>query len=224
MDDVNNMDESIGAVEQAPGGISRRDMIKASVVAGGLVWTAPVLLSGKAFGQVVTPDCTENCPDGFETSIAVKITGNGVNCGVSCLDMMGNLPCSTSLATCLGTVHQGQLNAFVTVNNFDQNGNPPTATITLDPNVGLQAVGVNTPQFCFFAFCPDFADTCEQQAQKACPDISGDDRIDVVLTPVPNPGTGNTTTITVTLKNGDGNINHIELLLCLNSAVTGLCH
>ena len=86
MDDVNNMDESMDEIEQSPSGVSRRDMIKASVVAGALVWSAPVLLTGRAAADhddVWPPDPPDhNCPCAG-TLVRFKIGSDipSANCG-----------------------------------------------------------------------------------------------------------------------------------------------
>src|SRR2546421_80142 len=76
------MDESMDMVEGFHRSISRRDMIKASGVAGGLVWSAPLLLSGIAAADPADTCCTDG------TKVTVKVTStSGANCnGTGCID------------------------------------------------------------------------------------------------------------------------------------------
>lgn len=212
--------------DQSPGGVSRRDMLKASVAAGALVWTAPVLLSGTAYAQ--PSPC---CPPGFESAIAFKVTAGAVNCGASCLDAMfgTNLPCDSSLASCLIDPD----NPFVIVDAFDANAG--TATIRINQNARLIAAAANSPQFCFNTECTGFAtgpntgtsNTCT--SNQTCPTIPPN-RIWVTTLPDNDPNTVDFTTVVVQLINQtgpggvrDGNLNHVELYVCVNSVITGIC-
>jgi hypothetical protein len=215
---MNSMDEPIDTVHTERSGISRRDMIKASVVAGGLVWSAPILLSGTA--AAAPHPC---CPTGFESAIAFKVTGTtAVNCGSSCLDARAgtNLPCDSGLADCLLDED------FVIVDEFD--GNDGTATIRITQNARLIAAAANTPRFCFFTDCPTFAtgpgsgtpNTCT--SNQTCPTVPPN-RIWVTTLPDNDPNTVDFTTVVVQLQPSDGNLNHVELYLCVNSVITGIC-
>ena len=233
MDDVNNMDESIDTGEEASVGISRRDMIKASVIAGGLVWTAPVLLAGRASAAPST--C---CPPGFETAIAIKYTtGNTLgNCGVTCLDMGkigvngNNLPCPD--LACIS--QQG-----FAVTTFDTSGGNPITkgTIVLNADVRLIAAAVRSSSTCFWTECDDpahpglandkttgFPDQCEGITPCPTPSVANPNRIWVTTA---GSGSGFTTTIHMELQASDfpGNsgINQAEIYVCVDSRVTGRC-
>jgi hypothetical protein len=138
VDDVNNMNDSVDAVEPSAGGISRRDMIKASVIAGGLVWTAPVLLSGTAYAQVEA--C---CPTG--TPVTVTITPDGqLHCGIAqCLVQAGeSFDCDPDMLQCLA---DSGVDVAITLVN-DRNGNPDHTEVHVDllNGIVLLAVAVNT--------------------------------------------------------------------------------
>jgi hypothetical protein len=238
VDDVNIMDVSMDGVEQSPGGISRRDMIKASVIAGGLVWSAPMLLAGRA--SAAPSIC---CPTGFETAFAIKYTvGDQTgNCGVTCLDMdkigvdasANNLPCPPP--ACL--TREG-----IAVANFDNFG----GTVTLSADVRVIAASVRTSRFCFFTECDDpdpahagpstakftgLRNQCDDGtvSDSSCPTIVPDathpNRIWVEVQP------DSSTIVRFELVGGNppvdypGNsgIAHVEVYLCGNSRVTGRC-
>jgi hypothetical protein len=142
---MNNMDELMDMVEQSRGGISRRDMIKASVVAGALVWSAPLLLNGTASAQ------TGCCPSPFQ-EVALKFTSANPNCGVTCLDMLvdENVDCCQALADAL--IVSAVYNAGTS------NGGPAgTATITINTALAtlsgasarVNQPGVPGPPTCF---------------------------------------------------------------------------
>lgn len=67
-------------------GISRRELIKRSAVAGGVLWATPALTSGVAWGAVNSCDC-----DG--SPVYTKIAGTAGNdaqtCGNQCLQPVG---------------------------------------------------------------------------------------------------------------------------------------
>ena len=70
------------------GGISRRDLLKRSAVAGGVIWAAPVLTSGTAWGQASTCDC-DGSP--VYTKIAGVAGNDAQTCNNQCLNP-DNLP------------------------------------------------------------------------------------------------------------------------------------
>jgi hypothetical protein len=191
VDDVNNMNETTDTGQQAVGGISRRDMIKASVIAGGLVWTAPVLLTGKAAAQ------EENCCQGG-TLVAVKITQlQTVNCGVSCLDLFfpnnpKNIACCDPLAE-----------ALVTVTAFDKDAGTATVTVNgVPPNSIVGAAARSNNAGCFRADClNDFDDGASPH------------RVDVMDNQV-----------LVNLQPSDGVLQHVEIVVCVQTAISPFCH
>src|SRR5437588_249869 len=113
------MEQSMDTVGESPGGLSRRDMIKASVAAGALVWSAPVLLTGTAAAAVTLP-----CPCNG-TLIVVKIASTtSVNCGVSCEDKRfgTNIDCNA-----VGFL----LNCIFTQSNCTKSGGGMTPCLTV---------------------------------------------------------------------------------------------
>jgi hypothetical protein len=207
-------------------GFSRRDLITRAVAAGGLAWTAPVLLSGPAAAQQQIPCCDEGTP------VTVKVAEQtGVNCGVACLSSFANFnfDCPPDLVNCLGDLD------FV-VGDFTSGGDD-TAIIDLAVGVSLIAIGVKAGNNCYFALCPCFASS---QTDATCPNVcflqngnpctfgpsetplppapGGLNRIWVV----PNsPGPGQTRIFVNT--HPDGQLNHVELSLCVAPEVTALC-
>ncbi len=236
MDDVDDVDESTESAEQPLGSLgrdfltkaathelSRRNMIKASVVAGGLVWSAPVLLTGKAAAQSTVLCCAEGTP------VTVKVASmTGVNCGVSCLDNFAdlNFDCPQDLVSCLGDLE-------LVVGDFTSGG-ADTATITLSPGVSLIAASAKASNRCYFTRCEpcftsgpmDFSickNTCQTQSGGACSGVSippQNNRIWVI----PNsPSPGYTTIMVNTHPAPDGVLNHVELSLCISPEITALC-
>lgn len=246
MDDVNNMDESTGANDPSPGGISRRDMIKASVIAGGLIWSAPVLLTGQAAVAASTPCCATGAPVRFKLTSATA-----TNCGNSCFDhppatqptwsFLTAIPCSTTIGNCL--ISAG--NSFVK-GIFKMGGSQ--ANIALKPGVTLIAAAAKTQDNCFFAVCPCFpgcqndtgtcdADMCKNTCGKeangnACnpaPTIPPnrvwvlmDTNVDANGNPNNPPGMDPGYT-TVQVDTGGTSLNYVDLALCLAPAITGVC-
>lgn len=247
MDDMKDMDESPEPVEQSLASLgrdfltkagshelSRRTMIKASVVAGGLVWSAPVLLTGKAAAQTTIP-C---CPEG--TAVSVNISEqNGVNCGQrQCLDNLGlDFGCPDDLVNCLGDQD------FVVADFVS--GGQDTATIVLAPGVSLIVAAVKAGDSCYATQCPCFAkgprtppntppatggcpNTCYHH-QNNNPCNFGNN--DTPLPPAPGgrnrvwvtagPGPGETTIHVNTQP--DGQLNQVEMSLCVAPEITALC-
>jgi hypothetical protein len=226
VDDVNNMDESMDTMEQSAGGISRRDMIKASVIAGGLVWSAPVLLAGRASAAPAT--C---CPSIFETAFAIKFTpgNNQGNCGATCLDAniagnINNLPCPS--LSCL----LGGSDPFITATVTDS-----SATIVFDENFRVIAAAVQTNKYCLFTYCEltgglstaqnsGTANSCDDSGAPDCPNIvpNGDDPNRVWVETVPT-----SSIVRVELQpedfTGQSGLSQVEIFLCVNSVVTGMC-
>ena len=223
MSDMNDMTTTEAGGE----GISRRDMIKGSVVAGGLVWAAPVLLTGKAAAQTTVQCCENGTPIAFSVP-----EGQSSSCqaSVQCLDNLGlNFACDDPLLECLLSD-----SGFVT-SSF--NGAARTATIVLDPGVTLIAAAVKAGSSCYLTQCTCLAtgptegcpNVCfHQTTNAACtfggkttplpPAVGGRNRI-WVLANTPTPGS---TTIMVDTS-PDGQLNQVELALCLSPAVTGMC-
>jgi hypothetical protein len=202
---MNNMDRVMDTVEQAAG-LSRRDMIKASVVAGALVWSAPVLLSGTASAQ------TGCCPSPFQ-EVALKFTSDNPNCGVTCLDQLvdDNVDCCQALA-----------DALITSVTFDagvQNGpqkHPGTATITINTALatltGASVRGGATGQPLCFNRVRTPANSCN-----FAPDPTGGR--------VTFDNDANPTVVNILMHNGSSaeTINQAEVLLCVKTSISLFC-
>lgn len=136
---------------QGPSGLSRRELLTRTAVAGGLVWAAPVLLASPA-GAVHDP-CA--CHDGLIYFFKIP-SQNAVNCGnITCttLDNQENALCGTCL------VDQGVVVIDQVV--FDA-GNLSFARITFSPDISLiQFCGQSTNNF-LVVNCPGFADPTGQ--------------------------------------------------------------
>jgi hypothetical protein len=224
--DVDNIDPG------AEAGISRRDLIAKSVVAGGLVWAAPVLFSTPAIGQT---GCS--CPDGVETTIKVP-SAPSANCGVQCLSHHAgfNFPCLDDLANCLFELG---LISFETL-EF-QHGKVRKARIVLRGGITLLSASIKSDNECYFADCPNFCpNTCELQAGGAC---KGANQVppDRIVVCAGGGSGGNCPSSLGTTACGNANpplqpgdteilfdtlldpINAIELALCIPNALTGQC-
>jgi hypothetical protein len=204
-----------------PEGLSRRELIKRSAVAGGIVWAAPTLLSGRAAAQV--PCCGEGTP------VTIKVAEQGgVNCGVACISSRGfnNFDCPPDLVNCLGDLE-------LVVGDFTSGG-ADTAHIILAPGVELITAAVKASQRCYFSDCPCHAsspsdaqcpNTCENENSTAC--RVGNDPITIPpnrIWVVPNsPGPGQTSVFINTHAQPDGVLNHVELSVCVAPEVTALC-
>ncbi|MGH3371758.1 MAG: hypothetical protein ACRDPR_17330, partial [Nocardioidaceae bacterium] len=190
----------------------------------GLVWSAPMLLTGKAAAQTSGALC---CPEG--TPVTVKVASmTGVNCGVSCLDNLAdvNFDCPADLVDCLGELE-------LVVADFTSGG-ADTATIVLSPGVTLIAASAKASNRCYFTKCdPCFTSSptdfsicknfCQNQNGSACTGVSippQNNRIWVIPN-APNPGF--TTIMVNTHPAPDGVLNHVELSLCVAPEITALC-
>ena len=207
MDDVNNMDQSMDAVEQSPGGLSRRDMIKMSVVAGALVWSAPVLLSGTASAQ------TGCCDPPFQ-EVALKFPTANPNCGVTCLDHLvdENVDCCQALADALTDT--------VAYDAGSNNGPPGSATITINTTLAtltgasVRGGGPGTP-ICF--------DRVRSPTGAGCAAFPPDTTVGRVLF----DNDVNPSVVTVQMKplpnDKAETIQQVELLLCVKTSISLFC-
>ncbi len=123
-------------------GLSRRDLIKRSAVAGAVVWTAPVLSSSAAWGQ--TPEDCNEC-DGL-TLYSKYAPGNSQTVGNQCL-----APCppvtviSDGVATACGLY---SVTDSVTTNSKQ-------ADITFSNKVRLIRTSIKSTDDCFTTTCKD---------------------------------------------------------------------
>jgi hypothetical protein len=232
---MSGADADMGEIDAGAVGISRRDLITKSVVAGGLVWAAPVLFSTPAVGQT---GCV--CENGVETTIKVP-SAPSANCGVQCLSSRAdfNFPCLDDLANCLFELGLIQFETL----EF-QHGQVRKARIVLRGGITLLAASIKSDNECYFSECPNFCpNTCQQQNGKACtgsnvvpPDriivcpggLSGGTCPPAFAAPSTtacggaNPPVGPNDTEILFDVFGDP-INAIELALCIPNALTGQC-
>lgn len=174
-------------------GISRREMIKGTVVAGGLVWAAPVLLSGKAAAQVDPAPC---CEDGqaitisFDLDTEVLVPGTGGGTILAGAGVAFDAP-TQELLDCLQTPPGPGLTVTV-----DTSGQGRVDIVLTGITLIAIAVDRNNDDI---QICPDFTTT-------------GNLRVEVA---------GDTTTIEVTGLGGvDG---PIELSICLPDLLSPFC-
>lgn len=216
------MEKSIDRDEQAVGRFSRRDMIKASVAAGALVWSAPVLFSGTAYAQ------DENCPC-MGTLVRLNLPSASLaamNCGnTGCLDARDpgidmEVPCGDRETDIVCAIRADQLITFGPGTSF----NTGSAVLNLDPMLTIVSVavrqqgggGVNAN--CFFTDCGAANLSTAQNAGPRNTNIAGVPQAFPNRIWVTNGGQ----TINVDLP-GTTNITEINLLLCVSQAVTGMC-
>lgn len=246
MDDVNNMDETVEPIGRPSGGLSRRDMIKASVIAGGLVWSAPALLTGKAAMAATTPCCPDGTPVRFKLPSATS-----TNCGEACFDnppdsqpdwaFLTAIPCSTTIGNCLIS----GVNGFVK-GVFKMGGSQ--ANIVLVPGVTLIGAAAKTQDDCYFTVCPCFAGcqndtgTCDADTCKnVCGKLANGNACNPAPTIPPNrvwvlpntnldangnpvvPNGSNPGYTTIQVDTNGTSLNFVDLALCLAPAITGVC-
>lgn len=239
VDEVNDMDNVMDGTEQQVGGVSRRDMIKASVIAGGLMWSAPVLLTGKA--AAATPCCPNGTPVRFKLPSA-----SSTNCGNACFDgqpAFASITCSTAIGDCL----INPANEFVK-GVFKMGGTQ--ADVVLKPGVTLIAAAAKGTSDCHFTVCPCFATAknppspdpncpagcssclnfCAKPNGNACTGMGAptyppnriwvllDTSLDAMGNPQPDPGF-----TTLRVDTGPDSLNFVDLVLCLAPAITGIC-
>lgn len=177
--------------------ISRREMVKASVVAGGLAWSAPILLSGKAAAQVAPHAC---CPTGTPVTIYINASGE-LECvapgTVPCLPGSATFPCPDGFLECLDDEALDLISVNVNTPGAD------TATITVDGDFDVIAVAAQTTTDCFWEECPNFP-------------LVGTPQITVI----PNPALS---VIQIVIGPFGGDLQRIALSLCLPETLTALC-
>lgn len=124
-------------------GISRRDLLKRSAVAGTVLWATPALTSASAWGQGVTCDC-----DG--TTLYTKLPGLAGNdaqtCGNQCLNP-DNLE-----AIGFGCLEDlGYIATTITSDN--------EATVEFADNIALTRMAMKVSESCYMITCvEDFGD------------------------------------------------------------------
>lgn len=196
-------------------GLSRRDLIAKSVVAGGLVWAAPTVLTGRAGAQTFCCD--------VGTPVTIKVAEQqGVNCGVACISRRGshNYDCPDDLVECFNELD-------LVVGDF-VSGGEDTAIIHIAAGLSVISAAAKAGDNCYFADCPTPATSQNDQNHPnlclgsaggggECSLSEGLNRVWMV--PGDDPGT---TTVHVN-THPDGQLNHVELSLCVSPAITGIC-
>lgn len=228
---MNDMDESMDIVETSQDGISRRNMIKASVAAGALVWSAPLLLSGTAYAQ------DEDCPCApAGTLVRLNISSeqlSSANCGnVACLaarDPGLAVVCGTreaALANCIIS-DASDLMVFVDPTQF----NAGLATLDLSPLITVVSVAVTHQAApptggCIYTDCGAALSTAQNSGPANTTD-TGTARSLPNQVWVTAGGTLGGQRINIdTIPAGQGNQDNIlaiDLLLCVSNGVTGMC-
>jgi hypothetical protein len=154
----------------------------------------------------------------------VKVTEQaGVNCGVACLSQRGvfNFECPPDLVDCLGQLE-------LIVGDFNSGG-ADTAIITLASGVSIISSAAKAGSSCYFTDCPCFAasptdgtcpNTCQCMFSGGVPPLppapGGVNRIWVT------PNGDGSTTINVN-THPDGQLNHVELSVCVSDETAALC-
>lgn len=221
------MVDSTATDGQDSGGFSRREVISKSVVAGGLIWASPVVLSGRA-GAAVT------CCD-VGTPVTIKVAEQtGVNCGVACISQRGstNYDCPSDLVECFDDLD-------LVVGDFTSGG-ADTARIVLAAGLSVITAAAKAGSNCYYADCPTPATSqTDSTNPNTCLGSAGGGgacTFRASETPLP-PAAGGKNRVWLTAGTGaeagktivnvnthpDGQLNHVELSLCVSPAVTGIC-
>lgn len=123
------------------GEVSRRDLLKKSVVAGGLVWTAPMLSSGVAWGQA-----SEGCGCGEGTLVYAKYApGNSQTCQNQCLQ-----PGDIARVDFSCLVEEGIVTVADTVESNDDK-----ASLTFNQGTYLARLAIKSENDCFVVRCEE---------------------------------------------------------------------
>jgi hypothetical protein len=201
-------------------GLSRRDLIKKTAVAGAIVWTAPILDSSVAWGAGT--DCNE-C-DGL-TLYSKYAPGNSNTEGNQCL-----APCqpvtviSSGVATACG---------LFAVGDVVQSGQS-FASVTFSNQVRLIRTSIKSTSSCYVTTCVDDFTTVREYGNSVNPECDQEYQTGTVFTedpPVevfqfygpadPNvfvgaaPGAGSTTEVRRVLYSTARPLNYIEIVMCL---------
>ena len=198
------------------GGLSRRDLIKKSAVAGAIVWSAPMLDSSVAWGAGT--DCNE-C-DGL-TLYSKYAPGNSNTTGNQCL-----APCapvtviSSGVATACG---------LYSVGDVVQSGQS-FASVTFSNQVRLIRTSIKSTSACYVTTCVDDFTTvreysnstnpvCDQEYQTGTAYVG--DPLFEFYAPDANtlvgtaPGAGSASEVRRVLYSTANPLNYIEIVMCL---------
>lgn len=198
-------------------GLSRRDLIKKSAVAGAIVWTAPILDSSAAWG--VGHDCNE-C-DGL-TLYSKYAPGNSNTTGNQCL-----APCqpvtviSSGVATACG---------LYAVGDVVQSG-ASFASVTFSSQVRLIRTSIKSTSACYASTCVDDFQSVREYSNSTNPECDQEYQTGVEYTGDPlfefygptdpgafvgeAPGAGSPGEVRRVLYSTARPLNYIEIVMCL---------
>ncbi len=197
----------------ADAGLSRRDMIKRTAVAGGIAWAAPTLWAAPAGAVQTGPGCQECENDGILYYVKIA-SASSANCGQACIDLgtYDSKPGEPRCGTCL--FESGAI-TFVVTESFT-NGQTRKARVTLDPRLRLVETGAQFKGDCHNVVCTN-------GFVQDPPPGPGRPTITVVqgTQPVPpdNPGTPTvidyiaSAAVNAPIKDIDP-LNHVALIVC----------
>lgn len=130
--------------DEMPVGTTRRDVLKKGIIAGGLVWAAPVVASGTAWADFVQDNCA--CNNGF--IVYTKYSGKSTNSGATptmnqCLD-----PLTGAVGVPVTCLFQLNLITVGTVTNADRQ-----ARLNFGASVWLMKTAMKSTNDCYYGFC-----------------------------------------------------------------------
>ena len=238
MDSEGFSGRGVGADDVGINAITRRQLIAGSVVAGGLAWAAPTLLSSPAAWAT-------HCPcGGIKTTAKLPSDPqSSVNCGVQCLSHREgfNFPCLDEMVDCLI-----DNNLIEIIPEDFVHGQVRRARVILKEGISLLAVGAKSDNECYFAecdngFCPN---SCLLQSGDPCTGASDVPPNRVVVCPggstthvnctndtnattgggaAPNCGTPRALVTEFIVDMLGDPINAIEVALCIPNRLTQVC-
>lgn len=142
------------------GQLGRRDIIKKAAVAGGLAWTAPMILSSQVSATVGT------CPDGCPTCYAAKFDWDEDNDVWKTCSGVGGSPCGSSITACTTYV-----NGCISGVSISGPQNSPTVTVPSDAKI-IQTVSKEGPNCGSTTIDPSTCATSVDVSQQSSNDIS----------------------------------------------------
>lgn len=120
-------------------GPTRRDMLKKTALAGGLVWAAPTLLAAPVGAQVTGVGCRSCENNGILYRVKVPAKG-AANCGQASIDLRGVYESGPGAPRCGKCLVDGSAIVLTVVEEF-QNGKVRRAQLTIDERLRLVEVG-----------------------------------------------------------------------------------
>ena len=157
---MNGVDETGATVADDPGGLSRRDLIAKSVVAGGLVWAAPTLMSTPAGA---TGGCS--CIGGVKTTIKIPSEPQPELWRLVLVQT-----CAPELALPARSLRVPRGRRATSRPTSSRTARYARRRIVLSGGIRLLAAGVKSTDDCYFAdcangFCPNTDDDGNTAAQ-----------------------------------------------------------